>query len=518
MTGGKKKMKGKIFGICIGMLLIATALPAVGTINNEVIISPLQKNFVEWEHTYGGDEHDWLFHIQPTSHGGYIATGLTEEDNMFYAWLLKVDDDGQEEWSVVNYDINGSEISSEIVVMCVRETLDGGYIIGGWSRWYDEINEWWATVGWLWEVNETGDTIGGNIIGDPIEPYTMFPMNVLVVEDGYLCSGLYLGGSGPSQYADVGLAKIDFEWNVSWIYHYDHDGSDMEYTRTLCITEPDNEYFLAGSIDDLNLGEIVLMKVDSDGNEEWATIFNGPGWEFCEAISGGQTEDGGYITAGVTRSFGAGGTDVWIIKVDANGNEQWNKTFGGPKDEHIYGMDETVDGNYVFIIVKDAFYTGGTKEDTWILLTDSEGNCEWELIIEEDGTQWSQAIEQTDDKGFIISGRTGWKGHPSADGLILKVGPFPLLDIEIVGGLGVTTTITNNGAGDALNVPWEITITGGFLGLINKTFSGTTDIISGASETLKSGLFFGFGPIQITVTVGPKEATKEGFHLLFFTL
>ena len=181
-------------------------------------------------------------------------------------------------------------------------------------------------------------------------------------------------------------------------------------------------------------------------------------------------------------------------------------------------MDETVDGNYAFIIVKDAFSVSGTKEDTWILLTDSEGNPEWEFIIEEEGTQWSQAIEQTDDKGFIISGRTGWKGNPNADGLILKVGPFPLLDIEISGGFGLTATVTNNGAGDAINVPWEITITGGLLGMINKTVSGTTDIISGASESLKSGLFFGIGPIQITVTVGPKEATKEGFHLVFFTL
>ena len=209
---------------------------------------------------------------------------------------------------------------------------------------------------------------------------------------------------------------------------------------------------------------------------------------------------------------------MWIIEVDANGNELWNKTFGGPNEEHIYGMDETVDGDFAFVIVKDAFSVGGTKEDTWILITDSKGNPEWEFIIEEEGTQWSQAIEQTDDEGFIISGRTGLKGSPNADGLILKVGPFPHIDIELAGVIGVTATLTNNGLGDAVQAPYEMTVTGGILGLINKTVNGTIDIDAGATESISSGLLFGLGGIEITVKVGIKEVTAEGTQFLIFSL
>jgi hypothetical protein len=260
------------------------------------------------------------------------------------------------------------------------------------------------------------------------------------------------------------------------------------------------------------------MKVDSDGHEEWYKIFGGPSWEFLETIGGYQCTDGNYITAGTFTPTGSTQTDICIFKIDPDGNILKNTTYGGPYDEHIYGMAETIDGNYAFIIVRNAFWLSGTREDTWILLTDSDTNLEWEYIIEETGTQWSQAIAQTDDEGFIVSGRTGWKGNPSADGLILKVGPFPLLDIDISGGIGVTATITNSGAGDTTEVPYEITVTGGFLGMINKTFSGNMNFLSGTTETIKLPPFLGLGPIQVTLTVGPKEETKEGFHLLLLSL
>ena len=104
-------MNNKFAGIVVFGLLIATALPAVGTINKieEREVPSFYQSGVEWMNTYGGDEHDWLYHVQPTD-DGYVAAGLSEEDNIFYAWLLKVDADCVEEWSVVTPYINGSEI------------------------------------------------------------------------------------------------------------------------------------------------------------------------------------------------------------------------------------------------------------------------------------------------------------------------------------------------------------------------------------------------------------------------
>jgi subtilisin family serine protease len=92
------------------------------------------------------------------------------------------------------------------------------------------------------------------------------------------------------------------------------------------------------------------------------------------------------------------------------------------------------------------------------------------------------------------------------------------LDIEITGGLDVGATITYNGLGDVIGEPYEMTVTGGILGLINKTINGTIDIESGATQSISSGLLFGLGGIDISVRVGVKEEIAEGMQLFIFTI
>jgi hypothetical protein len=181
-------------------------------------------------------------------------------------------------------------------------------------------------------------------------------------------------------------------------------------------------------------------------------------------------------------------------------------------------MDATDDGGYVFVVIKNAYAGSGTRDDMWIINTDSEGNLEWEFLYEEEGIQWIQSIVQTDDGGFIVAGRNGAMDSKASDGLIMKIGPFPHLDAEIKGGLGVGATITNNGLGDAIGVPYELTVAGGILGLINKTITGTLDIDAGAAESISSGLLFGLGGIEITVKVGVKEKTAQGTQFLIFSI
>jgi len=95
---------------------------------------------------------------------------------------------------------------------------------------------------------------------------------------------------------------------------------------------------------------------------------------------------------------------------------------------------------------------------------------------------------------------------------------YSQLDIDITGGLGVGAIITNNGLGEAIDMPYEITVTGGLIGLINKTVNGTIDIEAGTTESISSGLLFGLGGIEITVKVGVKEETAQGFQFLIFSI
>ncbi len=517
-------MKKKLLGIFVCMLLIATALPAVGTMNkdNGKNMVPLQSSEVEWEYTYGGDEFDWFYDVQPTRDGGYIATGLTEEDNIYYAWLLKVDADGIEEWRTVNYEFNGTEIDTDILVECVRQAPepDDGYLVGGFGRYYSIVHEVWTTAGYLWKVDAMGVTEWQNPLGNETEGWYLVPGVFENFDDtGWMCGGFYLGYLSPTEfYLDVALFKTDFDGNLLWYHHYDL-GHDWEWARSICRTEPDHGFFLTGTCYDNPAGGIFdfcMIKTLSDGTMDWYKIFDSGGFDYSPVMGCRQTDDG-YIMSGITDAYGAGGTDLWIFKTDNNGDELWNKTYGDVKNDRNYGMDATEDGGFVFIVIKDAYSPTGTKEDTWIINTDDEGNPEWELLLEEEGTQWMQSIVQTDDGGFIVAGRNGAMDSKASDGLIMKVGPFPHLDVEITGGLGIEVSITNDGLGDAIDVPYELTVTGGLLGLINKTITGTMDINAGVTESISSGLLFGLGGIEITVTVGVKEETSEGFQIIIFT-
>lgn len=511
-------MNKKIVGIWIGMLLLATTVPVVGTLNAnfETKKALLLPPGVEWEHTYGGDEFDWFYDTQPTTDGGYIATGMTEEDNMYYAWLLKVNATGEEEWSAVNHEFNGTAIESEILVQCVRQAPDGGYLVGGMGRYYLPNPGVWVYPGYLWKVNAAGSTEWLKLIANEQEGWFYVPFVFETYDNtSWMCTGFYIGFTSPTDYfMDVGLFKTDLDGNLLWGNHYDV-GQDYnyEFARSLWMTT-DQGYFLSGTsaVDStINVGGLCMIKTDSAGTLQKKAIFDGPGYEYSAAMGCRQTTDG-YIMSGLTDSYGAGKTDLWIIKTDENFTMEWNKTYGGPNYDRNYGMDATDTGGYVFTVIKNAYSVSGTKEDTWIINTDTLGNPEWELLIQEEGTQWIQPIIQTQDGGFILAGRTGAMESADSDGLLLKVAPFPHFDIEFKGGLGIKVKITNSGKGDAMQVPYKLTANGGLLGLINETKTGTIDLPAGNYWSFL-GLYMRLGKATFVVKIAEKEKTVTAMLL-----
>src|SRR6185503_1334012 len=109
----------------------------------------------------------------------------------------------------------------------------------------------------------------------------------------------------------------------------------------------------------------------------WAKTYGGGADESGASgyiISVQQTSEGGYVVAGETDSFGTGG-DFWLLKLDSDGNIEWEKAYGGTEFDIAYSVQQTSDGGY---IAAGSTLSFGSGLDAWLLKLDSDGNIEWE--------------------------------------------------------------------------------------------------------------------------------------------
>lgn len=136
----------------------------------------------------------------------------------------------------------------------------------------------------------------------------------------------------------------------------------------------------------------------------WTKTYGGAANDVGNSIK--QTSDGGYIIAGYTESFGAGGKDVWLIKTDANGDAVWTRTYGGADDDWAEDIQLTTDGGY--IIAANSMSYGAGEGDIWLIKINSQGDTMWTKLHGSSymgRNEQSLAVQQTSDGGYIIAGR-----------------------------------------------------------------------------------------------------------------
>lgn len=130
----------------------------------------------------------------------------------------------------------------------------------------------------------------------------------------------------------------------------------------------------------------------------------------------------GYIIAGYTESYGAGGRDIYLIKTDAFGDKQWEKTFGGSDWDEAYSVQQTTDGGYIIAgRTYKSTYWGPYESKVYLMKTDSLGNRQWEKIFGENSEAYS--IQQTTDGGYIITGSTYNCNTYSTDVWLINLAP-----------------------------------------------------------------------------------------------
>ncbi|NIP55678.1 MAG: hypothetical protein GWN77_06655 [Gammaproteobacteria bacterium] len=207
--------------------------------------------------------------------------------------------------------------------------------------------------------------------------------------------------SGTTLDYDIYLIKSEPNGNIKWQNTFGGD----DWDRAFSVQQTsDGGYIIAGFTYSYGTGEsdVYLLKVDSSGNQDWDQYFGGDFWD--EGYSVRQTSDQGYIIVGSTYSFGAGEYDVYLIKTQSNGHKQYEKTFGGTGDDNAWSVCQTTDGGYIITGYTESFIEGGRS--IYLIKTDPATEIVWQKTIGRSDDDVGYFVQQTQDGGYIIAGYT----------------------------------------------------------------------------------------------------------------
>jgi hypothetical protein len=171
--------------------------------------------------------------------------------------------------------------------------------------------------------------------------------------------GITPPAQGFGQNADLYLVKTDLDGDILWSQTL--GGSAWDYANAIQETQ-DGGYVLVGSTNSFGAGgqDILLVRLDAQGGVLWSTTFGGPANERAEEVLIGP--EGDIIIFGTTDSFGAGSTDLYLIKADANGEEVWSRTYGGNQDETAGSVGWTRDGGFILVGTTRSFGSGKREQ------------------------------------------------------------------------------------------------------------------------------------------------------------
>jgi len=421
--GAGKQMKKHLISILVLFLLLSTSFVGVSNQRERGIVDTRTSDFsvdngpnsnlflvnetpgIQWIRHFGApDNSDDAKKVRLTSDGGYILVGETQSytaDHEFDAWLIKTDKNGNEEWNRTYGEVgflNWTEGFS------VEQTQDGGYIFVGYRDIYKDQENTHA-----WVVKTTADgteqwnkMYNNSFRGECIQQTT---------DGGYIITG-------DSLLMDTWVCRIDENGDIVWEQTFYKADSSMG----TCVKQtPDGGFIVVGRLDYPENETGFLIKTDADGHEQWNKTYGG--FAPFSGFYSVQPLPDGYIVAGCVCLDGLYG-QAWLVRTNEAGNVSWNRIFSFDPDSGAGAseVDCTSDGG--FILAGD-FVT--TRSSGWILKTDAEGNQEWQITSVEWYDQAFYSVQETSNGSFIVAGISGEDGRGNA--VLLKIGHVPNVTI-----------------------------------------------------------------------------------------
>jgi len=381
------------------------------TVSPQVITITQDTYSLLWQKAFGGSYANDIMQVIEAPDGGLVFAG--KGDN---AWVLKTDANGNKVWEFTTTATKGVDHFFSITT-----APDGGYVATGYiynTTIYGAITtcdvlvvKLDASGAKVWEKRYGGSA---NESGDKI---------VTTADGGYIIAGHTssndgdVSGNHGGPY-DIWVLKLDGSGNKVWAKTY--GGTQDEFLSAITATA-DGNYIVAGSTGS-NDGDVSgshgsedvwVLKIDASGNKIWSKTYGGSQYEGSYAVQ--STKDGGSIIAGYTDSNDgdvsgnhSSDEDMWVIKLDNNGQKTWQSTLGGTNMEEAYSVAEVADGGYMicgFAFSNDGDITGNHGDkDFWVVKVSGTGKKLWQKSFGGPGTDWASSIITTKDGGFVTAG------------------------------------------------------------------------------------------------------------------
>ncbi|MEM9885763.1 MAG: fasciclin domain-containing protein [Bacteroidota bacterium] len=301
-------------------------------------------------------------------------------------------------------------------------TNDGGYFMTGYNRPYSiNASDSTRSDGWFLKLSSRGSVQWeGNLGGSELD---FFHSAVQTSDGGYLCFGDTESRDGDisSDYngSDFWLVKLDQNGNVQWNKTYGGNGAELGRE----VIETDDGGFIAVGYSSFSFnGEVErfigkqdawIIKVDAQGNLLWSKSYGGT--EIDQAWSITKANDGGYVIAGTSESFdndistNRGELDAWIIKINESGNIVWKDTYGGSNRDEAHAIKATGEG---YVVAGYSYSASGDvpenkgRSDFWIFTIDNQGALIWSKTYGDDVLNFGQDITVDDDGNIYAIGNT----------------------------------------------------------------------------------------------------------------